>query len=150
MKHVIAILGAGMLSLAGGAALGTAIPTEPLSSGTGLADIAPPIFHRNTTAQAGPNHYPLKTSGGVVPVEELSMHGLYRNRYRPFTPELSPRFSDAAFDPEAEPSLAEMAGNFEAVEVAPLPEAPLREAAARYASNGARAIDVAQELSRLR
>src|SRR5690606_9384092 len=109
MKHMFAILAAAALSVATGAAVGSAIPTEPLTTGNSLADIAPaPIQRYAAAVQATPDHYPLKTRRGTVPVEELSMHGLYRERYRPFR--------EAMFEPEDEPGLVEMAEWAEPIE----------------------------------
>lgn len=148
MKHMVAILGAAALSLVSGAVVGSAMPTEPLSSGKGLEDIAPPPIQRYRAAVQGtPDHYPLKTASGTVPVEELSMHGLYRDRYRPY--------QEAAFDPdEFEPSLVDMAEAAEPIEIdidmAPLPETRFASTAGQYAERGARVIDVARELSQLR
>ncbi len=168
MKLAFAVLGAGALALISGAAAGSAVNTDPVSR----ADSAAPSFaakHPQPAFDAkvakGPDHYPLETPRGVVPVSELAWHGVMRGEYRPYG---DARTSEAVYyrsdyDPARkypeedgwapsrfnETREAEY-GQGNAVIVEPAPAEPLRNVALNERREGARVIDVAKELARYR
>ncbi|TIX49751.1 hypothetical protein [Alteraurantiacibacter aquimixticola] len=83
MKFTPLIAGAGALGLVAGIAGVQAINTTPVTHMesdllAGLPDH--PVAAASTEAHvATPSHYPLETPEGTVPVEDLALHGRYRD-----------------------------------------------------------------------
>jgi hypothetical protein len=80
--------GAGLACALGGAIAGNALGSTPITDRAAIAT----FYHTHQTATAGrpdqralPDHYPLVTRNGVVPVAQLADRGLYSQaRYSSF------------------------------------------------------------------
>lgn len=102
MKLTLLSLGAGSISLVLGAVAGESINTVPKTSGMDVLEAIPRhdlVFSPAAPDQGiSPDHYPLVTPRGRVEVEDLWLHGLYRNR----------RPADVLYDFELEPGPSEL------------------------------------------
>lgn len=78
--------GAGLACALGGAIAGNALGSTPMLDRSTVADFYQSHETTEKEAAAGeplPDHYPLVTKAGTVPVGELAMRGLYsQRRYR--------------------------------------------------------------------
>ncbi len=164
MKLTFAFLGAGALALMSGAAAGSAVNTDPVSR----ADSAAPSFAAghpqpavNREVARGPDHYPLETPRGVVPISELSWYGVQRSRahlWRDDAYSMAQRGADGAQRAwertmQAGRSAARIGlGEVQqaVIEVQPARAEPLQNVDLAKTRQGSRMIDVAAELARYR
>lgn len=102
MKLTLLSLGAGSVSLVLGAVAGESINTVPKTSSTDVLEAIPrhdlAFFPAAPDEGVSPDHYPLVTPRGRVEVEDLWLHGLYRNR----------RPAEVIYDFELEPESPEL------------------------------------------
>lgn len=172
MKATPVILGACALGIVAGAAGGTAINTRPLANASDTIDQLPeaPTLRDGATgpAQALPNHYPLTTPEGTVPVTELAYHGRFRDTPRygvHYEPDATIAYAD--YETWSENDWAEkdwaagrnhpgttahVAPSLQPVEpdLAAAPPQPVKPAAiSGMTASGARMVDVASELARI-
>lgn len=103
----VTLCGAGLACALGGAVAGSALGSSPILDrgliGTFYQSDETPAFH-DDQAKRPPDHYPLVTARGIVPVEELSERGLFSQaRYRPVHADIgydAAAFAEAEYVPE--------------------------------------------------
>lgn len=172
MKATSIILGACALGIIAGAAGGTSINTRPIANAADTFASIPdaPIvrFAGAQQTEALPNHYPMTTPEGTIPVEELAYRGRYRDtaRYMDayYVPAEEARFENYE-DWEAQSNdehryrpatTAHVQPQMEPVEVAladtealPLPQPIDSNDVSSMTIGGARVVDVSAELAKI-
>jgi hypothetical protein len=109
MTQAPVLWGAALACALGGAMAGNALGTTPVTDRVALDSYYQTHETSATTRQHGnnppPDHYPLVTRNGVVPVEQLSDRGLFSQaRYRPVLALAAP---EEVYDEDPGPGFAE-------------------------------------------
>ncbi|MBD3731002.1 MAG: hypothetical protein IE933_15025 [Sphingomonadales bacterium] len=138
MKVPPLLLGACALACLTGASLGATTNTRPL--GDADSPLAGLPSHTASAAQYAlastdtPDHYPLVTPQGTIPVADLAIHGRLRDEYRALEGYRSaPPVADYIPDPAPQPAIA-MRGE----PTAPQASAPLSRVSSGYSATAPR------------